>query len=287
MKISPITVLVWCIAIAMIAITYGLSKRQPTMETVEKYKVYRDGMRAEQLKWRQAVDKVKATTALGRQAVAQWNQIAAAHTMPAVPDPLAIDLSIDGGRLAMQMPAYRNKIQAMINTQVKAGGVTVIQGPVLPPAPTQPDTIVASYFHFPLPSTTPVLVFDLGNITVTGTYQQIADNVRAWKNMPHFLAVADGLRLNGTSPKLTGTYTVSIVGFVAMPKDPVTGAPKAIFPPLPEGSRIVSLLGQLPPAGGAPPAAGGGAAKGGAARPGAGKGARVPGAQIAKPGAGQ
>src|SRR5438128_92563 len=102
MKISPLTVFVWCIAISMIAITYGLSKRDPVMKTVQNYVKYRDGMRDEQKKWRLAVKKVNDAEALGQQTVQQWKQISQAHTLPASPDPFGIDLTIDGWRLAMQ-----------------------------------------------------------------------------------------------------------------------------------------------------------------------------------------
>ena len=43
---------------------------------------------------------------------------------------------------------------------------------------------------------------------------QIMANVRAYKSMPRYLAVADGLAISGTSPNLTGTYNLSIVGFI-------------------------------------------------------------------------
>jgi hypothetical protein len=268
MKISPLTIFVWCIAISMIAITYGLSKRDPIMKTTENWVKYRDSMAAEQRKWRLAVKKVQDATTLAKATVVEWQNIAGAHTLPTVPDPNGIDLTLDGWRLAMEMSNYRNKLQAMVNAQVKAGGVTVVQGPVVPTPPAEGDRIISGYFNYP-PLTTPVLVFNLGNITVTGTYQQITDNVKAWSRMPHFLAVADGLRLNGTSPRLTGNYAVTIVGFVKVPTDPL-GVPKGIFPPLPEGGRVMPTP---------PPAGGGGPVN--ATQPGnqpaQGRGARVPG----------
>jgi len=277
MKISGLTIFLGFVAIAMITLTYGFAKRQPVMKTVENWKNYRDKMRAEQAKWKQADDKVLDAAKKGQAKVAEWNQISQSHTLPSIPDPFGIDLSLDGERLAMQMPAYRNRLQAMVNNQVKAGGVTVVQGPVVPLPPLQGDKIVASYFNYPAINT-PVLVFNLGTITVQGTFQQISDNVKAWSNMPHFLAVADGLRLQGTSPKLTGTYAVTIVGFVALPPN------KGIFPPVPDGARIASLIQTPPPTGApgapattpAPPAKGtaAAAAKGAAANKG---GARVPG----------
>ena len=249
------------------------------MGAVDSWMKYRDGMAQEQKKWRQAVKKVQDAEALGRQTVQQWNTISQAHTLPASPDPDGIDLTANGFQLAAQIPAYRNRLQAMVNNQVKVGGVTVVQGPFVPPPPLDQtlngDKIVAQYFHFPaLPA--PVLVFDLGNVTVTGTFQQISDNVKAWSRMPHFLAVADGLRLQGTSPNLTGTYAVSIVGFVDIPKDE-KGQPKLIFPPIPEGTQLVVATAPTPGADAKVPAKGGGPAAAGAAKPPQGKGARVPG----------
>ena len=135
-------------------------------------------------------------------------------------------------QLAIVVPTFRNSMQKMLNNQVKAGGVKVITGPSIPLAPTDPTKILLSYFNYPaLP---PVVIFDLGTVTVQGTYQQISDNIKAWTRMPHFLAVADGLRLTGTSPQLTGTYSVSIVGFLQ------TDPTRPIFPPVPPGGKLVT-----------------------------------------------
>jgi hypothetical protein len=260
MKISPWTIFVWCVAISMITITYGLAKRQPILKTVDNYVKYREDEKQEQLKWKQVANKVTNSINLGQSTVQKWNQIAQAQTLPPAPDPLGIDLSVDQETLLKRIMDYRNSLQQAVNNQVKAGGVTVIQGPVVPLPPLEGDKIVSDYFHYPA-KPAPVLVFDLGQVTVQGTYQQISDNIRAWSRMPHFLAVADGLTLQGTSPKLTANYAVSIVGFVAMP------AGKQIFPALPEGSRLISA--GVPAAGQAPaPAPGGKTGAQGRAAPG-------------------
>ena len=49
--------------------------------------------------------------------------------------------------------------------------------------------------------------------------------------MPNYLAVADGLRLDGTSPNLTGTYNLTIVGFMRT---------KSLAPDVPEGAAVAS-----------------------------------------------
>ena len=82
---------------------------------------------------------------------------------------------------------------------------------------TPANQLLASFFNYPaIPF--PVVIFDFGTITVQGTYRQIMDHVRAYKNMPNYLAVTDGLRIDGTSPNLTGTYNLSIVGFIRAKK---------------------------------------------------------------------
>lgn len=239
MKISPLTIFVGWLAIAMITLTYGFSKRAPIMEEVANYIKYRDGMIQQQKLWPQAVKKVNDATTLGKKEVAEWQQISSSQTLPAPPMAGSIDLSMDDEHLAEHIVDYRNQLQEMLNNQVKAGGVTVIQGPVIPPPPTTGDQIVSTYFHFP-PQTAPVLVFDLGSVTVQGTFAQISENMKAWSRMPHFLAVADGLRMQGTAPKLTATYQVSIVGFVAVPST------KYIFPPMPDGAHLVTAAVAAP-----------------------------------------
>ncbi len=124
-----------------------------------------------------------------------------------------IDLTVDPFTLVATAPAYRDKVQSAVNRQLKVGGVEIVQAPLIPFPDTDPATLMLSYFNFTrLPY--PVVMFDLGNITVTGTYEQIVANVEAWTNMPDYFAVTHGLTLTGTSPELTATYSVSIVGFL-------------------------------------------------------------------------
>lgn len=241
-----------------IALGWGYREWDPNMKEVRSWKTYRDGLIAESKKAPAAIKRVKDAEALANQAVSRWQTIAATRTLPPTLAQGGIDLGLNGWELQVQAPLFRNSIQKMVNNQVKVGGVKVIAGPTVPAPPTDAAQIISQYFNVPvLP---PVVIFDLGTVTVQGTYKQITDNMRAWSRMPHFLAVADGLSLRGTSPRLIGTYAVSLVGFVQ--------TTKPIFPPLPEGGRLVS-------AGGGAAAA---AAATGAGAPGAGRGANVPGA---------
>jgi len=191
-------------------------------------------MDKEQKKAPQAIERVKVATKMSQDEITKWEAIAAVRTIPGPPDPHGIDLSVDPEKLLPQVEDFRNQVQADLNQQIKAGGVEVVAGPRIPPAPTDPQRILSTFFHYPqLPF--PAVIFDLGQVTVRGTYKQITDNMKAWSFMPHYLAVADGLRLQGTSPKLTGTYAVSIVGFITVPHD------RPVFPPVPPGGRAVNL----------------------------------------------
>ena len=98
---------------------------------------------------------------------------------------------------------------------VRTAGVKVVVGPEVPQVgnPENVDTLLASFYNYPaLPF--PALVFDFGAVTVQGTYEQILQNVRNYKNVRKYLAVADGLQLTGTSPNMQGTYNLTVVSFI-------------------------------------------------------------------------
>ena len=108
---------------------------------------------------------------------------------------------------------FRDEVQRDVNRQMRKGGVLVINGPTVPMPPEDPAAVVASYFNYPA-ANTPVAIFDLGQVTIRGTFDQIAANIQAWSDMPNYLAVADGLSISGTSPNLTATYNVSVLAFL-------------------------------------------------------------------------
>ena len=78
-----------------------------------------------------------------------------------------------------------------------------------------------------------------GGVVVQGTYAQIAANVRGWSRMRKYLAVASGLALSGTSPNLTGTYNLTIVGYIRGDK---------VYPAVPEGAAAGGAGGGAAPA---------------------------------------
>lgn len=161
------------------------------------------------------------------------------------------NINVNQFQLLLDTKRFRNSIQRAVNNQLRVGGVKVV-GPKVPGVSDQdePNSILAAYYNYPAVPF-PVVIHDLGQVTVTGTYDQIMKNVRSWANFPHYLAVVHGLQLQGTAPQLTGTYNLSIVGYI----------------------RYDGMYGPAPVSSGSAPAGGGGFA----GIPGGGPNGGIPG----------
>ena len=139
------------------------------------------------------------------------------------------DLTPDPFQLVVNAPSYRNRVQRAVNRQVKSGGVTVVQGPLVE-FPSGEPGVMASYYNFGasrLPF--PVVVYELGTVTIRGSMDQIMANVESWSDMPDYFAVADGLAVTGTDNDLTATYNVVILGYLPGPASGPLGAASSFF----------------------------------------------------------
>ena len=211
------------------------------MEEKKDYEDYKAQLDDVISKEKQAVKRVLDARKQVEASMSAWSAVVATRT----PSTRLADGGIDLGVTAWQLPVdartYRNNVQKMINKQLQVGGVKLPNGgPFIPQMGEDQPSVLAS-LNYPAYAF-PVAIFELPGITVTGTYEQIMANYRGWGRMNRYIAVPDGLTITGTTPKLTGTYNVIIVGFIRA---------KSIFPP-----AVDTVL-----AGGA----GGGAARGGAA----------------------
>lgn len=257
MKLSPLVIIIIGACVMVMALMYGWSVLQPNMDEASKLEKNAADLSAEGDKLPQAKKRVEHAVAALNKLDKQWQDLVDIDTPPASFAEGGVDLSENAWQLVIDVRKFRDNIQRAVNAQVKKGGIKVLVGPSIPLAPESATTVLSEFFNYPA-LRYPVVIFDLGTIQVQGTYAQIMANVRAWAHMPHYLAVADGLRLDGTSPTLHGTYNVSMVGFIRG---------KKLFPAVPEsGGGSISLAGFGGPAGPAGPAGGAGGATGGGPR---------------------
>lgn len=260
MKLGALTIIIIGVAVSIVALSYGLfSNYMPNKAETKMYQDYGSALQTEANKSKQAQKRVKDAVDMVNASAQQWKQVVDTRTPPNNVAQGGIDLGVNPWQLVFDAKRYRNSIQLAVNQQVKKGGVKLPNGgPAIPDPGDDQATILAGFFNYPAIAF-PVVIFDLGQITVTGTYEQIQANYTAWGRMPRYMAIVDGLQFTGTSPNLTATYNVQLLGFIRATD---------IFPPAPEASLAVATAGGGGGRGGrgGPPAGGGGPRGGGGAR---------------------
>ncbi len=254
MKLSPLVIVMAGAVLGAVAISFALfSNYIPVKGSADNLDRYNDGLDQQIAKKRTVEANKEEALRLRAEVESQWNEIVLAHTPPASVSAGGIDLSVNAWQLTVDARSFRDSVQSAVNRQLKRGGVTVLQGALVPDPPTTAETVLADYFGYP-GMNFPACVFNMGTVTVQGTYAQISQNVRAWSRMPGYMAVVDGLTLSGTSPRLTASYSVTVV---AIPRA------RVVAPAVPGGGGVASTPGGGgfggPPAGfGGPPAGLGG-----------------------------
>lgn len=217
MKLSFGTIIIMAVSVAIGILSFGIFHQLlPTIQATEYYKTYRDQLETEANKKSQADRRVERAKAAVQAKAQAWNAYVATRTPENDVNRGGVNLAVNPYQLTVDTQKFRNSIQRAVNVQVKKGGVKVVgTGPTVrgPLNTDQASTLLADFYNYP-GIQFPVVIFDFGTVTVSGTYDQIMANVLSYKSMPRYLAVTDGLRITGTSPNLTGTYNLSIVGFI-------------------------------------------------------------------------
>jgi hypothetical protein len=255
MKLSGLTILLIGVSVAIIALSFGFFQHWMPNTTETGYWVnYKAQLETEIGKRAQAQRRVDDTKKFVEERAEQWRGVVAQKTPPTSVERGGINLAVNGWQLTVDTQRFRNSIQRDFNLWVKKGGVVVVNGPSVPMVDAfTASNILSGFYNYPAVPF-PVVMVDFGQVEVRGTYEQIAANVRSWRNMPNYLVVADGLEIGGTSPVLTGRYKLSMVAYIRG---------KEIFPAVPEGAGG----GQAPgPGGGGGPAPTSGTSRGGGGR---------------------
>lgn len=258
MKVGALPIISIGLAVGLIGAGFGYFHRyEPNMKVYESYKATADKYEEEAKKLPRAYEKRFAAEKYVQERADAWQKVVAVRTPSSSLGTGGIDLGVNSYQLVVDSRVFANNVQKAVNTQVKKGGVVVNWGGNEIPLPgDSASTIVADYYNYPaIPF--PVVIYDLGQIRVTGTWAQIKANVEAWSSMPNYLAVADGLQVEGTGNVLSASYNVTIVGFLPG---------KNLYPNVPE------VAGTAGPGGGQPQGlpTGGGQRPGGFVPPGSG-----------------
>ena len=210
------TIWIMGISFSLIVLSVGLFRywlpgNEDARMRVENYNAHV----AEIKKRDQAIKKKEKAVADVMLAEKQWAPFAVAHTPLQDTTNTGININVNAYQLLLDTKRYRNSVQRALNKQILSGGVKVLSCPRIPGVSDDeaPNTILASYYNYPAVPF-PVVIYDLGQVQVQGTYEQIVANVRAWKSMPRYLAVTHNLAITGTAPVLTATYDLSMVGFI-------------------------------------------------------------------------
>ncbi|GBC91894.1 hypothetical protein HRbin15_00354 [bacterium HR15] len=123
-------------------------------------------------------------------------------------------------------------------------GVVPLYAVQLPGPPTDPNQIPEL-----------VLVFPIGQVQVrASSFNALLNHVRKWNEVPNLLVLADGLAIQGTSPNLIGTYTLTVFVYPLGPAGPAvpSGSGGGAGGGMPGG--FGGGFSGPPAAGGAPPA---------------------------------
>jgi hypothetical protein len=210
-KLSGWVWVVMGIFIGLTLLSYGYFQfYAPDTAEAEMITAYGEQLQTEANKEPLADKRIENATLRVQEAANTWRTISEGKSQGGAG---FINLEQDPLALTVNAPSYRNKVQLAVNRQVKAGGVTVVNGPLIPQPSNDPTNLLNTYFNY---STLfyPVVVFEPGTVTVRGTFEQIARNVQSWSEMKDYFAVVDGLAITGTSPQLTATYNLVLLGYI-------------------------------------------------------------------------
>jgi hypothetical protein len=228
------------IVLAASLIRFWLPNNEEAKYKVENYTAYV----TEAQKINQVIKKKEQAAELIKLAEAKWKPIVETRTPLARTEDGGININVNPYQLLLDTKRFRNNVQRAVNKQLLVGGVKEIEGPRINGVTDgdAPNGVLASYYNYPaIPF--PVVIYDLGQVQVKGTYEQIMKHVRSYSSMPRYLAVTQGLALTGTAPVLTATYNLTVVGYIRH---------DGIYPPVPDGVALAAAPGVGGLAGGPP-----------------------------------
>ncbi|MDW8106739.1 MAG: hypothetical protein RMK45_04570 [Armatimonadota bacterium] len=121
-----------------------------------------------------------------------------------------IDLS-DRLKAWMQYPDMVREIGIKLRVWPERTGVQRLYEVNLPPPPNDPNAIP-----------TLALVFPIGQVQVrAASFESLLNHVRKWNEVPNLVVLVDGLAIQGMSPELYGSYTLTVFVYPRLSKGQV------------------------------------------------------------------
>ena len=214
-RLSPLTfVVVGICLIVTTAVGFWFLKIDPTSKEIgywDEQNVKLDGIISEASKKR-AVQRVRDAYSAVRTAETNWKAVVQKRT----PSESQINLVPHRWQVVVNTRRWHGVVENDLRKWISRSGVRLLEplGGLQVPFPTdQPNELVQYYFNFPA-FPFPVAIWDLGPVTVEGTYDQIVGHIRSWSRIPNYIAEVRGLSLSGTGPRIRGTYGLTLVVYI-------------------------------------------------------------------------
>jgi hypothetical protein len=129
------------------------------------------------------------------------------------PPTSTINLAQNRWKISTQYQTFITKLTLDVTNHIRKTGVTIQKGPGVPPTTDNPNILISDVFHFGKGLSYPCAVYPFKGIEVRGTFDKILKHFESWNKFPNYIALADGLKLSGTSPNLVGTYDLTVLVF--------------------------------------------------------------------------
>ena len=213
-KLSPLTyVVVGVVLAASIFLGFWFMKIAPGRQEIAYWSDHNaklDEIISEPSK-RAAAERVRQALSMVRDAETSWKLIAQRRT----PSSGQMNLVPHRWQNVVNARRWHGRVEADLRKWMSQSSVRLVDPPLLMiPFPTdQPNQLVQYYFNYPA-FPFPIGIWDLGTVTVEGTYDQITNHVRNWSNIPNYIASVRGLSLQGTGNRLRGTYGLTLIAYV-------------------------------------------------------------------------
>jgi hypothetical protein len=171
---------------------------------------------------KRAQNRVREALQKKYEAELNWKRVVEARTPPES----QINMIPHRWQVVVDARRWHGRVERDVNAWFRKTNVRLIDPLVVTvPYPTdRPNELIQYYFNYPA-FPFPICIWDLGVITVEGSYERIMAHIRSWSRMPNYIASVRGLSLTGTGNSLRGTYGLTLLAYVNTKE--VSGGPGA------------------------------------------------------------